>query len=265
MGRATIGFRARRPTALAALLYLLLACVLFAPGFAPGHALSASDYLWTATPWDSIRPPGVPVLGSNREQADAVTLFQPSLQTIRSALPDIPLWDPYTLGGRPFLADSQAAIFSPFSVPAYVLPFWRSLAVMALLKVFVAALGAFLLGRRLGMRGGGAFLCGLVFGFSLWSVTWVSWTTMSVWAWLPWLCLLSDVPAKTRPVSFAALAAVVGLQFLGGHPASSFQMLVFVTLVWGVGAAASPSLRSGLGRRCSPSPAPWRPGPPWPR
>jgi len=36
---------------------------MFAPAFAPGRTLSVSDYLWTATPWDSTRPADVPVLG----------------------------------------------------------------------------------------------------------------------------------------------------------------------------------------------------------
>ncbi len=134
----------------AALVYALLSLLIFVPALAPGRTLSASDYLWTATPWDASRPAGVPLLGSNREQTDAVTLFQPMTQYTRSVLPAIPLWNPYIMGGRPFLANSESAVFSPFSVPAYVLPFWKSLAVIAALKLFVAALGAFLLARAVG-------------------------------------------------------------------------------------------------------------------
>jgi hypothetical protein len=206
---------------------------MFLPGLAPGRTLSVSDYLWTATPWDSTRPAEVPVLGSNREQTDSVFIFQPFLQHTRAELPDVPLWNPYIMGGRPFQANSQAAVFSPFSLPAYVLPFWDSLAWMAALHLFVAAFGAFLLGRAFGMRFAGALLCGVVFGFSFWSVTWVPWTTMSVWAWLPWLCLLSEACVRRPgPLPFAGLAAVVGAQFLGGHPSSSFQVLVCVALFW---------------------------------
>src|SRR3954453_18396984 len=226
---------ARRPSAAAALVYLLLSLAMFAPALAPGRTLSVSDYLWTATPWDSSRPADVPVLGSNREQTDSVFMFQPFLQHTRAELPDVPLWNPYSMGGRPFQANSQAAVFSPFSLPAYVLPFWDSLAWMAALHLFIAAFGAFLLGRAFGMRFAGALLCGVVFGFSLWSVTWISWTTMSVWAWLPWLCLLSEAcPRRPGPLPFAGLAAVVGAQFLGGHPSSSFQVLVPVAAFWGI-------------------------------
>jgi hypothetical protein len=234
----------RRPTLAAALLYLILSFVMFSPALAPGRTLSVSDYLWTATPWDSTRPADVPLLGSNREQTDSVFMFQPFLAHTRAELPDIPLWNPYAMGGRPFHANSQSATLSPFSFPAYVLPFWDSLAVMAALKLFVAAFGAFLLGRLFGMRLGGALLCGLVFGFSLWSVTWVSWTTMSVWAYLPWLCLLAELCVRRPgPLPFAGLSTVVGLQFLGGHPSSSFQIAVAVAAFWGVRALF---LRRGL-------------------
>jgi hypothetical protein len=217
---------------------------MFAPAFVPGRTLSVSDYLWTATPWDATRPADVPVLGSNREQTDSVFMFQPFLQHTRATLPDVPLWNSHIMGGRPFQANSQSAVFSPFSVPAYVLPFWRSLAWMAALHLFVAAFGAFLLARTFGMRQLGALMCGLVFGFSMWSVSWISWTTMSVWAWLPFLCLLSELCVRRPgPLPFAGLAAVVGLQFLGGHPSSSFQVLVAVAAFWAVRAVASRQLR----------------------
>jgi len=228
-----ISWAARRPNLTAALIYLLLSIGMFAAAFAPGRTLSVSDYLWTATPWEYERPADVPALGSNREQTDSVFMFQPFLQRTREELPAIPLWNPDSMGGRPFQGNSQAAVFSPFSGPAYVLPFWRSLAVMAALKLFVAAFGAFLLARLFGLRFAAALLCGLVFGFSLWAVTWVSWTTMSVWACLPWLCLLSELCLRRPgPLPYAGLSAVVGIQFLGGHPSSSFQIMVAVAVFW---------------------------------
>jgi hypothetical protein len=235
----------RRPTAAVALLYLLLAVAMFAPAMVPGRTLSSSDYLWTATPWDSSRPAHIPALGSNRETVDAVVQFQPGLLATRRALPDIPLWDPYTLSGRPFLGDPQSAVFSPFSVPSYVLPFWKSFAVVAALKLFVAAFGAFLLGRAFGMRVGGALVAGLVFGFSLWTVTWVSWPHGGIWALLPWLCLLAELCVR-RPglLPVAGLGGLVGVQFLAGHPASSFQVLVAVAVFWGVRAIAVGGVRA---------------------
>jgi Bacterial membrane protein YfhO len=133
------------------------------------------------------------------------------------------------------------------------LPLWRALALIAALKIFVAAFGMFLLGRALGMRFGGALLAGTVFGFSLWMVTWVSWPTVSVWAYLPWLCLLTEhLVRRPGPLPFAGLAGVVALQYFGGHPESCFHVLLATVLFWlmrvvamrppGVGAAARSTL-----------------------
>ena len=63
------------------------------------------------------RAPGVSGLGSNYEQADAVLVFQPFAEWARGALPDVPLWNPHIMGGRPFVANAQSALFSPFTWP----------------------------------------------------------------------------------------------------------------------------------------------------
>jgi hypothetical protein len=222
---------ARRPAAAAALGYALLALVLVAPGLVPGQALSGSDLLWSAAPWHAERPGGVRDLGSNYELADSAVQFQPWLQYARDRLPDVPLWNPYAMGGRPFLANAQSALFSPFTWPSLILPFWWSLAVVAALKAWCCAFGTFLLGRSLGMSGPGAFVAGLAAGFGLWFVTWLSWPLASVWAWLPWLLWLADRVVRRPGIGpVAGLAVVVALQFFGGHPESSFHVLAAAAL-----------------------------------
>ena len=137
-------------------------------------------------------------LGSNYEEADAVLQFQPFLQYAGRHLPDVPLWNPHQMGGRPFVANSQSALFSPFNWPSLLLPFWWSLGLAAALKVFAAAFGTFLLARALAIRYAGALMAGLVYGFGLFFVVWLSWPLSSVWAWLPWLLLcvwLDGAPA----------------------------------------------------------------------
>ncbi len=241
----------RRPVLAAALVYTALALVLYAPALRPGHTLSGSDYLWTAAPWAASRPASIPTFGSNFELVDADTQFEPFLAYSRDRLPHAPLWNPYVGAGRPFLADAQSAVLSPFSLPAYVLPFRWSFGIEAVLKVLVAALGAFLLARALAMRWGGALLTGLVFGFSLFFLVWIPWPQTNVWAFLPWLLWgterLLGRPDRRRA---AALAVVVALQFLGGHPESNFHLLV-VAVLYGAG-------RLALLRRGGAAPAPGR-------
>jgi hypothetical protein len=223
----------------AAAVYALLAVILVLPGALPGRLATSSDQLWRAPPWTQIKPPTARPLGSNFTLEDSVTQFQPYLLYTRGRLPDVPLWNPYIMGGRPFVANAQSAVFSPFSVPAYVLPFWHSFAVVAALKLWAAAFGAFLLGRALGMRFGGALLAGLVFGFAQWTVDWLTWPQSNVWTLTPWLLLLAERVLRSPRSAYApALALLVGAQYLGGNPESSYDVLMFtagfflVRLLW---------------------------------
>jgi hypothetical protein len=164
------------------------------------------------------------LVGSNTQLVDPTTVFEPFLQYTRSQLPHIPLWDPYIMGGTPYLGDMQSAIFSPFSLPAYVLPFWWSLSVIAVMKVVVASMGAFLLARALKMRFAGAFLCGVVYGFGLFLIAWLPWPLANVFPLIPWMLFATEkLIRRPGPLTAAGLAAVVALQFFGGHPESSFQ------------------------------------------
>ena len=168
---------ARRPAAAAALFYALLSVAMVAPALIPGHTLASTDLLWSLAPWTADVPEGVRGLGSNWELADAVAYFQPALEYTRERLPSMPLWNPLIEGGRPFHASIQPAVFSPFSWPAYVLPFWWSLGVIGAMKLWVPAFGTFLLARRLGQSNGAALLAGVVAGFGLFyvvclAVTW---------------------------------------------------------------------------------------------
>ena len=240
-------FWRRHPAWAAAAIYAVLSVLLVGQGLLPGRTLSGSDTLLSATPWASARPADVHGLGTNFELADPAYVFEPFLQYTRSQLPSAPLWNPYVMAGRPLLADGQSAVFSPFSVPSYVLPFWKSLAVVAMLKLFLAAFGAFVLARMLGMRFGGALLSGVVFAFGTFFVVWLAWPLTSVYAFIPWtLALIELVVRRPGPLAGAGLAAVLGLQFLGGHPESSFH-LVFVACVWFVFRALLARRRSGLG------------------
>jgi len=96
-----------------------------------------------------IRPAHVPL--DLLSSADFFTQIYPMWVRTAELWRDgvLPLWNPYISGGRPYLANAQSAIFSPFSWPAYILPFWWSLGFIAALKLFLGAFGTYLLGRVL--------------------------------------------------------------------------------------------------------------------
>lgn len=215
----------RRPTLAAALVYALLAVAFVSPALMPGKVLSNSDSLWFVAPWSSDIPEGLE-RPANDEVGDAPAVLFPFVEYTKSRLPDVPLWNPHIVGGRPFLANMQSAIFSPFSVPSYVMPFYESLALVAALKLFVAAFGTYLLSRALGMRFGGGLFAGVAFGFNLWLVTWLVYPHSSVWALMP-LLLFLVVCLVRRPDALrtAALALVAAAILVSGHPESAAHAL----------------------------------------
>jgi hypothetical protein len=196
------------------------------PGLLPGKTLSNSDALWFEPPWIGVKPAEIE-RPSNPELGDAPRHLQLFLEQTAREMPDVPLWNPAIVGGRPFHANAQSAIFGPYTLPAYVLPFWTALGWIAVLKLWVAAFGTFLLGRALGMRFAGALLAGIVFALSLKLVTWVTYPAMSVWTFMPWVLLMADrIVRRPDLLGGIGLAVVVGLQFLCGHPESSFHVLL---------------------------------------
>ena len=235
-----------RPALAAALIYSVLSLVMVAHALPPGRTLSSSDSLWSVTPWSTSKPATVPGGGSNPDLNDTVIQFQPYLLYTRSVFPDVPLWNPFIGSGRPFLANDQASVLSPFSLPAYVFPFWRSLALIAALKLLVAAFGTYLLGRALGMRFGGALLAGVAYAFGLYFVFWLLWPLSSVWAWLPWLWLMADAVVRNPgPLPSSGLAVLVAFQYFGGHPESNFHVLLSTAVFFVVRVVqARPSPRS---------------------
>lgn len=219
------------PVLAAALLYAVLSVVMVGQGLLPGRALSASDYLYSAVPWQGSAPPGVTGLGTNFELTDSVVQFQPFFRYTRSQLPTVPLWNAHIMAGRPFLADGQSQVFSPFSLVGDLVPYWKSFAVEAILKLFLAAMGMFLLARALAMRYAGALLAGVVFAFGTFFVIWLAWPLTSIFAWIPWILLAVEwLVRRPGPLPTAALAALFAAQFYGGFPESSFHLGFVVTV-----------------------------------
>ena len=217
-----------RPAVLAALLYALLSLALFSPAMFTGRALSPSDYLWFVAPWSHSRPGDITHV-SNVELIDLPFAIEPWLHYAASRFPAAPLWNPYEAAGRPFIGNAQSAVFSPFTLPAYVLPFGFALGLIAALKTWTAAFGMFLFARALRMRTASSLLAGTAYGFNLLLIAVVGFPASSIWALFPWLLLSTEFLVR-KPTRLAAcgLAGVTAAQYLCGHPESSFFAMMLV-------------------------------------
>ncbi|GIV77699.1 MAG: hypothetical protein KatS3mg050_2093 [Litorilinea sp.] len=155
----------------------------------------------------------------------------------------LPLWNPYTYAGHPFLADVQAAVFYPISnlLLGLTLP-WQSpaarlylLQVEAAVQVALAGFFVYLLVRALTGVGGAAFLAGALFAFSGYLTGYppLQLAILRTAIWLPlvlWL-LLRAMGGPRRWRWWVAAGLAYGVAFLAGHP-QTFLHASYVVAAW---------------------------------
>jgi hypothetical protein len=161
-------------------------------------------------------------------------------ESARLASGSLPLWNPYTFAGHPFLADIQSAIFYPFSLLAILLSgpaglSYTALELEAILHFPLVAVTTYLLARRLtGSRAGG-FIAAVAFTFSgyLTSYPPLQLAILEAQAWLPLILLCLHVAAAhARGDEWAAArrwavgaGLLLGVSLLAGHPQSSLFVI----------------------------------------
>jgi hypothetical protein len=204
--RERVAAMGRRYTKWAALLgYALLAALFYAPILLGLRTFPVGDFT------DHFLP---------------FSLFQQ--QMLQAG--QLPVWNPYTYAGHPFLADTQAAVFYPLSnlILALTWP-WPAAAtrlyflqVEAVIHVVLAGFFVFLLVRRLTGQRWAAFCAGCCFAFSgyLTSYPPLQLAVLRTAVWLPLLLWILhcafDQPAHWRLWLAAGVVAAVAV--FAGHP-----------------------------------------------
>ena len=158
---------------------------------------------------------------------DPVLQMQPWRRYNRQQVEEgrIPAWNDLNGAGVPHLAAGQTAVFSPFSVPFYVLGFDVALVLSAFATLFSLGFATWLFLRRVGLGPPAALVGGLAFMFGGYNVLWLPWHHTASGVLLPVGLWLTEVALQAwdggrRHVSrlaFAGLAAAVALTVFAGH------------------------------------------------
>jgi hypothetical protein len=197
--------REKLPLALVAAFW----AALYIPHLLTGDTLPSRDVAATQLPWRTVW----------REQ-------------VLSGSP--PLWDPYSNGGRPLLANPNTMAAYPGTLLFLVTSPEQAAAWHIALHHLVLLLGCYRLARRSGAGPAGAAVAAAATGTC--GVAWSSVTFLNFQAslaWLPWV-LASAVPPPLpgrASVRRALLGGtLVGLAFLGGEPVTA----AFTAVAWTV-------------------------------
>jgi Bacterial membrane protein YfhO len=191
--------------------------------------LGQADILFAHLPWETYRPLGQRI--GNPLLTDVPTVFYPFLLHARTAIlrGEFPLWSGSIGAGEPVFAAFQSAVLSPFTAIAYVLPFPGGLTAIAAAKLFVGGVGMYLFLRALPLCRAAAIVGGIIFLLNPFSVVWLEHPVSAAASWLPWLLLgVERCVNRCGGQTLSALAVVVMLTLLAGHPETGFKMFLLV-------------------------------------
>lgn len=142
----------------------------------------------------------------------------------------IPLWNPYSLAGMPFIATDQSSIFELTKLLSYPLrvPTEDFMLFSGFITLFLAGLFMYLFTRNLKLDKTACIISSLAFMLSGPIIAWLGYPLTSVIIWLPLLLLCADKiieKHKTEPRWLGIFALAAGFQFFAGNPEISWFML----------------------------------------
>jgi len=146
---------------------------------------------------------------------------------------ELPLWNPYSHCGLPFLAQWNTMPLYPPVLIYLLLPLNWSLSFFCLVHLFWAGLGMYLLARRWTGSLLAGSVAGLIFGFNGFSLNLLMWPShIATLSWMPWVVLAVE-RALIEGGRKIILAALVGtLQMLAGGPETIFFTWLICLAVW---------------------------------
>jgi uncharacterized membrane protein YkgB len=201
--------------------------------------------------------------GDFHDQFYAFSVFEASQLRARR----LPLWNPYTFSGHPFLADVQSAIFYPPSLITVLLSlaWWGRFSLLALewetiSHFFLASLFTYLFARRLLGYRGAALASALTFTYGgyLTSYPPQQLAVLETDVWLPLILFCLDLALvvgwSRRGIAWGVAAGGAwGMALLAGHPQSAMYVFYTSLLYFAFRAASSPpglgGTEGGQGRR----------------
>jgi hypothetical protein len=147
---------------------------------------------------------------------------------------DIPLWNPYSFSGIPFVAGMESAIFYPLNFIYLLFGTAFSINLSLALHCFFASLFTYLYARYMGVSCAGSVLSSITYAYSaptflrIYAGHVVGYAAL---AWLPLLFMSTEAFLRNKEMRYALAGGIVlCLQFLAGQPQYLFYGMIAVSL-----------------------------------
>lgn len=166
-------------------------------------------------------------------QRDTLTLFHPWMEFSKNSLQkmEIPLWNPYTYCGMPFMANMQSGVFYPLNVMFWLTDFVSAYKIYLFLHFFLTGLFMYLLLRDFKLDNGQALVGAVLWTFSGSIVTRLEFlSVLSTTIWLPLeFLVVRKLIDNANKKNIILLSLVFAIQFFAGHPQEMSYGISFLT------------------------------------
>ncbi len=205
-----------------------------------GKTLIPADVLFSSQPWHSAAAQfGVPY-PQNHLLADLVLENYAWKQYLLKSLAqrELPLWNPYTFAGEPFLANGQHSALYPFSLIFYLLPVWQAYGWFSVSQLWLAGIWMYVLARVLNLHFIPAVIASVTYQLSAFFILSIVFPmVIAAAAWLPFILAMGELlirqhpaiggrPARAPWAIFGSLG--LGMAMLAGHVEMIYPYTLFV-------------------------------------
>lgn len=213
-------------------LYIVAIWIIFSsPYFFQGKVPFPSTYQVNHfKPWSMYEKYWGPV--ENGAMPDLVDQIYPwkhfTIESWKSG--EVPLWNPYNFSGNPHLANFQSAVFTPFNLLFFILPFVDSWTILILLQPLLAGFFTYIFMRELKVGKIAALISSTTFMFCGFITVWMAYGTLSyAIAFLPLALFSVERFYKMKKIIYLILLSIsIPLSFFSGHFQTSLYFLFFI-------------------------------------
>jgi len=155
---------------------------------------------------------------------DILNLFHPyrlfAAENIQNGI--IPIWNPYTFFGQPFLANPETSLFYPFTILFYIFGFPVAYKLFIVLHFFLAAILFYMAARFLKAKNSYSLIASVAWAFGGYLVARIEFLSiLGAAIWLP-LSIIFLIQNKKM-----LLGLVFAIQIFAGHPQVFFYTIIF--------------------------------------
>jgi len=227
--------KGRRTDLIIAAFLLALALVFCGRAIFQGRALLPLDMLLLMVPWKAH---AAALAGSHflpqNPMWDPVQQYYPwrafAVASLKAGT--IPLWNPYSYCGQPFLANLQSALFYPPNLIFLLLPLSAAFTWGAVIHLFLAGFFCYALLRQWRILPLAALFGAVAFMLNGYIIGWLEYPAFGLWVitWLPAILLCYEKAISGGGWRWTLLTGVViGIQFVGGQlQISSYLIMAFL-------------------------------------